>query len=189
MHLGNTLVGAREPYYRLEVEASYNSAIMLDHYLASCEETSDQANIETVNLCSAKQIALWFRRRKVDQVYLGFIRLVKDEKEQEIVPMVLEKTAAGCDVEKAFHEDMPKSIKAVLLNYKGIFPIDLPPGLPLVRMGHEYRCSIGKNPSTGTAQQRLFLVHNAVLHAVVVILEVLDLSTKSRCSLCCKVHL
>ena len=55
----------------------------------------------------------------MDQAYLGFIRLVKDEKEQKIVPVVLEKTATGCDVEKAFHEDMPESIKAVLLDYKG----------------------------------------------------------------------
>ena len=47
---------------------------------------------------------------------MGFIRLVKDEKEQKIVPVVPEKIETGCDVEKAFHEDMPKSIKAVLLD-------------------------------------------------------------------------
>ena len=44
---------------------------------------------------------------------------------------------------------------------------------------------LAKNPSTGTAQQRLFLVLKVVLHAVVVISEVLRLSTKSRCSRCC----
>ena len=44
----------------------------------------------------------------------------------------------------------------------------------------------GKNPSTGTTQQRLFLVLKVVLHAVVVISEVLRLSTKSRCSRCCR---
>ena len=38
----------------------------------------------------------------------------------------------------------------------------------------------------GTAQQRLFLVLKVVLHAVVVISEVLRLSTKSRCSRCCR---
>ena len=43
---------------------------------------------------------------------------------------------------------------------------------------------LAKNPSTGTAQQRLFLVLKVVLHAVVVISEVLRLSTKSRCSRC-----
>ena len=38
----------------------------------------------------------------------------------------------------------------------------------------------------GTAQQRLFLVLKVVLHAVVVISEVLRLSTKSRCSRYCR---
>ena len=45
---------------------------------------------------------------------------------------------------------------------------------------------LAKNPSMGTAQQRLFLVLRVVLHAVVVISEVLRLSTKSRCSRCCR---
>ena len=45
---------------------------------------------------------------------------------------------------------------------------------------------LAKNPSTGTAQQRLFLVLKVVLHAVVVISELLRLSTKSRCSRCCR---
>ena len=45
---------------------------------------------------------------------------------------------------------------------------------------------LAKNPSMGTAKQRLFLVLKVVLHAVVVISEVLRLSTKSRCSRCCR---
>ena len=45
---------------------------------------------------------------------------------------------------------------------------------------------LAKNPSMGTAQQRLFLLLKVVLHAVVVISEVLRLSTKSRCSRCCR---
>ena len=45
---------------------------------------------------------------------------------------------------------------------------------------------LAKNPSTGTAQQRLFLILKVVLHAVVVISEVLRLSTKSRCNRCCR---
>ena len=48
---------------------------------------------------------------------------------------------------------------------------------------------LAKNPSTGTVQQRLFLVLKIVLHAVVVISEVLRLNIKSRCSRCCKAHL
>ena len=97
-------------------------------------------SIETVNLCSAKQVARWFRRRKVDQAYLAFIRPVHDEK--EIVLVVPEKTETGCDVEKAYHKDMPEEIKAVLQEYKDIFPTDLPPGLPPVRMGHEFKIEL-----------------------------------------------
>ena len=48
---------------------------------------------------------------------------------------------------------------------------------------------LAKNPSTGTAQQRLFLVLKVVFDAVVVISKVLGLSTKSHCSRCCKAHL
>ena len=88
-------------------------------------------SIEIVNLCSTKQVARWFCWRKVDEAYLAFIRQVKDE-EQRIVPVVLEKTKTGCDVEKAYHKDMPKEIKAILQEYKDIFPTDLPPGLPPV---------------------------------------------------------
>ena len=62
--------------------------------------------------------------------------MVKDKKEQRIVPVVQEKNAIGCDIEKAFHKYMPKSIKVVLIDYKGIFPSDLPLGLLLVQMGH-----------------------------------------------------
>ena len=78
----------------------------------------------------------------MDQAYLGLIRLVKDKKEQKIVPVVLEKTTTDCDVEKAFHEAMPKSIKAVLLDYKDIFPTNFPPRLPPVRMGHEFKMEL-----------------------------------------------
>ena len=78
-------------------------------------------SIETINLCSAKQVARWFHQRKVDEAYLAFIRPVKDE-EKRIVPVVPEKTETGCDVEKAYHKDMPKEIKAVPQEYKDIFP-------------------------------------------------------------------
>ena len=98
-------------------------------------------SIEKVNLCSAKQVARWFRWRKVDQAYLAFIQLVHDE-EKRIVPVVPEKTETGCDVEKAYHKDMPEEIKAVLQEYKEIFPTDLPLGLPPVRMGHEFKIEL-----------------------------------------------
>ena len=45
------------------------------------------------------------------------------------MPIVPKKTETGCDVEKAYHKDMPKEIKAVLQESKDIFPTDLPPRL------------------------------------------------------------
>ena len=78
-----------------------------------------------------KQVAQWFRQRKVDEAYLAFIRPVKDE-EKRIVPIVLKETEMGCNVEKAYHKDIPEEIKAVLQEYKDIFPTNLPPGLPPV---------------------------------------------------------
>ena len=58
------------------------------------------------------------------------------------MPVVPEKTATGCDVEKTFHEDIPKSNKVVLLDYKDILPTDLPPRLPPVQMGHEFKIEL-----------------------------------------------
>ena len=72
---------------------------------------------------------------------MAFIRPVHDE-EKRIVPVVPEKTETGSDGEKAYHKDMPGKIKAVLQEYKDIFPTDLPPGLPLVRMGHEFKIEL-----------------------------------------------
>ena len=69
-----------------------------------------KASIETVNLCSAKLVARWFCQRKVDEAYLASIRPVEDE-EKRIVPIVLEKTETGCDVENTYHKDMPEEIK------------------------------------------------------------------------------
>ena len=48
-------------------------------------------------------------------------------------------------MEKAFHEEMPKSIKVVLPNYKDVFPTGLPTRLPTVRMGHEFKIELEDN--------------------------------------------
>ena len=48
----------------------------------------------------------------------------------------------GCEVEKAYHKDMPEQMKAIVQEYKDIFPMDLPPGLPPVRMGHEFKIEL-----------------------------------------------
>ena len=67
----------------------------------------------------------------MDEAYLAFIRPVKDE-EKRIVLAILEKTETRCDMEKAYHKEIPEEIKVVLQEYKDIFLIDLPLGLPLV---------------------------------------------------------
>ena len=74
----------------------------------------------------------------MDEAYLAFIRPVKDE-EQKIVPIVPKKTETGCDVEKAYHKDMLGQIKAILLDYKDIFPTDLPTRLLSARIEHEFK--------------------------------------------------
>ena len=77
----------------------------------------------------------------MDEAYLAFIRPVKDE-EKRIVPVILEKTKMGCDMEKAYHKDILEEVKVVLQEYKNIFPTDLPPGLPPVQMGHEFKIQL-----------------------------------------------
>ena len=91
--------------------------------------------------CPRQQVARWFCQRKANDVYLAFIRPVQDE-EKRIVPIVPEKTETGCDVEKAYHKDMPEEIKVVLQKYKDIFPTDLPPELPPIRKGHEFKIEL-----------------------------------------------
>ena len=68
--------------------------------------------------------------------------MVEDEKEQKIVPIIPKKIATECDVEKDLYEDMLKSTNVVLLDYKDIYPTDLPPGLPPGQMGHEFKIEL-----------------------------------------------
>ena len=77
----------------------------------------------------------------MDEACLAFIRPVKDE-EQKVVPVVPEKMDTGCDVERAYHKDIPEQIMVVVQDYKDIFPTDLPLGLPPVRMGHEFKIEL-----------------------------------------------
>ena len=94
-----------------------------------------------VNVCTAKQMVKWFRRNAGTTAYLGVIRLVKSEK-REVVLVVPEKHEIGQEVEKTFHADMPTSVRDVLHEFQDVFPIDLPPGLPPVQKGHEFRIDL-----------------------------------------------
>ena len=46
------------------------------------------------------------------------------------------------NVESTFRLDMPESIKAVLSEFKDVFPVDLPAGRPPVRLGHEFKIDL-----------------------------------------------
>ena len=39
-------------------------------------------------------------------------------------------------------EDLPLEIKAVLDEYEDVFPKNLPPGLPPIRKGHEFKIEL-----------------------------------------------
>ena len=67
--------------------------------------------------------------------------MVKSE-EREVVPVVPEKNETGQEVEKTFHAGMPTSVRDVLHEFKDVFPIDLPLGLPPVRKVHEFRIDL-----------------------------------------------
>ena len=41
-----------------------------------------------------------------------------------------------------WREDLPAKIKAVLNDYDDVFPKDLPPGLPPIRKGHEFKIEL-----------------------------------------------
>ena len=108
---------------------------------ANHAQKASKSSIQMVNLCSTKQVVGWFRQGKMDEAYLAFITPIKNEV-QKIVPTVQEKLAKECNVEKAYHKDTPEQIKAVLQEYKDTFPMDFPLGLPLVRIGREFKIEL-----------------------------------------------
>ena len=96
-----------------------------------------------VNCISAKAFKRAIRKRKIkeDTVFLGLIQKVQEPIQQvDVAKKYKGKSDLG-----AFHvwrEDMPECIKIVIKEYSDIFPQDLPPGLPLVRIGHEFRIDL-----------------------------------------------
>ena len=70
---------------------------------------------------------------------MGGIRLLKEDK--EVVFVVLETPSTGCDMEKKFllgHATVHKGC----LELKDISPTYLPPGIPLVRLGQEFKIQL-----------------------------------------------
>ena len=70
-----------------------------------------EAEVDSVNLCSAKQMARWIRRKTIDKVFVGIIRWTDEEKEAMLVVV---DHKSGSEVERAFHQNMPDAVKDVL---------------------------------------------------------------------------
>ena len=96
-----------------------------------------------VNCISAKAFKQAIRKRKIkeDTFFLGLIQKVQEL--TEIVDVAKKyKGKSDLGAVHVWREDMPKCIKVVLKEYGDIFPQDLPPGLPPIRMGHEFRIDL-----------------------------------------------
>ena len=71
-----------------------------------------------VNVCIAKQMVKWFCRNSEIEAYLGVTRLVKSEK-VDAMPVVLDGTEVGQEMENTFHSDVPSCIREVLNKFTG----------------------------------------------------------------------
>ena len=71
--------------------------------------------LDEVNMCSAKQMAHWFRRHRVETAFLGMLRCVEDE---AVMAVETKETEIG----RFDRPDLTPAIKAVLEEYKDIFP-------------------------------------------------------------------
>ena len=97
----------------------------------------EDTSAHLVNMISAKQMSQLFKRKQVDNAFLGFVRMVKEDN-------VAEKYKRKSDL-GAIHlwrEDLPEEIKVVLRKYDDVSPKDLPPGLPPIRKGHEFKIEL-----------------------------------------------
>ena len=99
-----------------------------------------EPTVTEVNLCSATQVQRWFRKGKIDQAFLGVIRKVEELKEEDVATKYKGKSDLG--VSHLWREDLPQEIEAVLKEFEDIFPKDLPPGLPPIRKGHEFKIDL-----------------------------------------------
>ena len=71
----------------------------------------------------------------MERAFVGFIRAVPGEAENSGKSVNLKTTLSDSrqqpmesNVESTFRSDMPESIKAVLSEFKDVFPVDLPAG-------------------------------------------------------------
>ena len=90
-----------------------------------------------VNQIFAKQMSRLLKRQQVDNAFLGFVWMVKEEN-------VAEKHKGKSDLGTVYlwRKDLLVEIKAILNDYKDVFPKDLPPGLPPIRKGHDFKIEL-----------------------------------------------
>ena len=94
-----------------------------------------ESSFDQVNLCTAKELAQAIKQREVETLFVAVIRPVDVEESSAV-------QTGTTEVEKTFHQDMSTLIQDVLCEFKDVFPMDLPTGLPPVRMGHEFKIEL-----------------------------------------------
>ena len=75
------------------------------------------------------------RKKQVDRAFIGLIWMVEPTEEGPNQVNIKEPKAK-------WRQDLPPSIKAALEEYDDVFPDDLPPGLPPVRRGFEFKIEL-----------------------------------------------
>ena len=101
---------------------------------------------------NAKAFIRAIRKRQIkeDIVFLGLIQKLQ-ERIMEVEDVAKKyKGKANLGEGNVWREDMPECTKAVLKEYEDIFPQDLPPRLPPVRMGHKFKIDL---------EDKIHLVH------------------------------
>ena len=73
----------------------------------------------------------------MQRAFLGFVRKVEDKE-----GLVHDEGIGGTKVNKLFQKDTPECIQKVLKEYSDVFPVDLPPDLPPIRQGHEFKIDL-----------------------------------------------
>ena len=102
--------------------------------LASLDE--DQP-VHHANQISAKQMSRLLKRKQLDNAFLGFVWMVKEENVAEKY-----KGRFGLGAVRLWREDLPTEIKAVLNDYENVFLKDLSLGLPPICKGHEFKIQL-----------------------------------------------
>ena len=89
----------------------------------SLQKSKMEPKARSINMISAKQMSRMLRKRQVNRVFIGLIRMVATTKEGS-------DNAHTEDPKDKWRQDLPIEIKEVLEEYNDIFLNDLPSRLP-----------------------------------------------------------